>query len=376
MDKERVVITGFGLLTPIGETFWHTVLSLRAKRSCYLEHETVLVAESPSGAVLRGATVSRVAHRLVPRNLSGAHRAAALLASPTAECLSGFPPKLSRQLVWEEVTRHAGTAEIVGEMMAELRPTANLQPVSICRSGAIRCEFFTRIALAAESLLANRMETVLVTCADSLCDPFQLAELLNAGLLKDAANPYGIMAGEAAGAVLLERESTARRRGAPIMAVISAWGEAREQHPWPSGSPSTAQGLTRAFHQAFAKLEDGGASVGQVITDENGERTRALEWALTAGRIFPDNGKERNLRHPAVIAGDAGGALGVVVLADALARLAWRRHPRGRIALAVSDDLGERRVLCVEPGERQARRSQFTTLRQRLGCEKKQPRED
>ena len=160
------------------------------------------------------------------------------------------------------------------------------------------------------------------------------------------------------------------------MAVISAWGEAREQHPWPSGSPSTAQGLTRAFHQAFAKLEDGGASVGQVITDENGERTRALEWALTAGRIFPDNGKERNLRHPAVIAGDAGGALGVVVLADALARLAWRRHPRGRIALAVSDDLGERRVLCVEPGERQARRGQFTTLRQRLGCEKKQPRED
>ena len=77
--------------------------------------------------------------------------------------------------------------------------------------------------------------------------------------------------------------------------------------------------LTGAFHQALARLDDRGASIGQVITDENGERPRALEWAMTAGRIFPNNGKERTLRHPAVIAGDAGGALGALVLADALA---------------------------------------------------------
>jgi hypothetical protein len=132
-----------------------------------------------------------------------------------------------------------------------------------------------------------------------------------------------------------------------------------------------AQGLTGAFHQAFARLDDGGASVGQVITDENGERARAREWALTAVRIFPENAKERLLRHPAVIAADAGGALGAVVLADALARLAWRRHPHGRIALSVSDDQGERRVLCLEAGERQVRRSQFKALRQLLKWEKK-----
>ena len=96
---------------------------------------------------------------------------------------------------------------------------------------------------------------------------------------------------------------------------------------------------------------------------------------MTAGRIFPNNGKERTLRHPAVIAGDAGGALGALVLADALAQLAWRRSPRGRIALAVSDDQGDRRVLCLEPVERQARRSQFMTLRQQLNWQKKLPGE-
>jgi 3-oxoacyl-[acyl-carrier-protein] synthase I len=375
MGTERVVITGFGLFTPIGETFWHTMLSLRAKRSSYQGHETVLVADSPSGAVLRGATISRVAQRLIPRDLSGAHRVAALLAPAVAECLSGFPAALTRRLAWEVVTRHSGTAEIVRRMQAELLPEGDVTPVSFCQSQAIRCEFFTRIACAAEALQAGRVESVLVSCADSLCDPLQLAKLLNAGLLKDAANPHGIMAGEAGGSVLLERESTARRRGAAIMAVVAAWGGAREPHPWPTGSPSTAQGLTGAFHQAFSRLDDGGASVGQVITDENGERPRALEWALTAGRIFPDHARERILRHPAVIVADAGGALAAVVLADALARLAWRRPPRGRIALSVSDDQGERRVLCLQSGDCQIRRSQFTALRQRLRWEKRVPEE-
>jgi len=375
MGTERVAITGFGLFTPIGDTFWHTALALRAKRSCYQGHETVLVADSPSGAVLRGATISRVAHRLIPRDLTGAHRAGALLAPAVAECLSGFPAEPSRRLAWEVVARHAETAEFVRGRLAELLPGGGMPLVPFCQSQAIRCEFFTRIALAVEALLVGRVESVLVSCADSLCDSLHLEELLNGGLLKDAANPHGIMAGEAGGAVLLERESTARRRGGAVMAVVAAWGGAREPHPWPTGSPSTAQGLTGAFHQAFARLDDGGASVGQVISDENGQRARALEWALTAGRIFPNNTKERILRHPAVIAADAGGALGAVLLADALARLAWRGHPRGRIALSVSDDQGERRVLCLEPGDYPVRRSQFAALRQQLKCEKPFPEE-
>lgn len=370
-EPERIVITGFGLQTPIGASFWNTALSLRAKRSCFQGHETVLVADTPSGAILRGATISRVPNAHIPRNLTGAHRAAALLVPPMTECLTGFPPELYQRLDWEIVTRHSECDEIILGSLAEKMPKANLSKVSLCQPGAIRSEFFARIAHAVEALQTNRSEYVVVACADSLCDSLQLTELLNAGLLKDAANPYGIMAGEAAGAILLERESTARRRGATILAGIAAWGSALEPHPWPSGSPSTAQGLTAAFHQAFAQLDDKGAGVGQVITDENGERPRSLEWALTAGRIFPNPEQERTLRHPAVIAGDAGGGLGAVLLADALARLLWRRPPRGRIVLALSDDEGERRTLCLEPVEQYQRRTMFTDIRQRLGLQKK-----
>ena len=372
--SERVVITGFGLLTPLGDSFWRSVLSLRARRSCYQEHEAVLVADCPSGAVLRGATISRIANGLMPRDLTGTRRAAALLALPLAECLTELPPELRHRLSWQIVTRYVELRESVRDYLPENLPEA-ISSDFFCGPGAIRTEFFARIAQAAEALLADRVQWAMVACVDSLCDSSQLAELLKAGLLKDAANPYGIMAGEAAGALLLERESTARRRGASIMARVAAWGESSEPNPWPAGSPSTAQGLTWAFHQAFAKLDDRGASVGQVITDENGERPRALEWALTASRIFPNDGKERILRHPAVIAGDAGGALGAVMLAEALAQLAWRRPPHGRIVLAVSDDQGDRRVLCLGPGERQPRRGHFLALRRRLGCEKNRTEE-
>lgn len=167
---ERIVITGFGLQTPVGATFWQTALSLRAKRSCYQEHETVLVADTPSGAILRGATISRVPNALIPRSLTGAYRAAALLAPPIAECLTGFPLELHKRLDWEIITRHAKSDEIILDSLSKKIPKANLSADSLCQPNAIRSDFFTRIARAAETLQANRSECVLVACTDSLCD--------------------------------------------------------------------------------------------------------------------------------------------------------------------------------------------------------------
>jgi hypothetical protein len=129
-------------------------------------------------------------------------------------------------------------------------------------------------------------------------------------------------------------------------------------------------GLTTAFHQAFAKLDDRGASVVHVITDENGERARALEWSLTAGRIFPNSDQERYLWHPAVVTGDTGGSLGAVVLADAIMRLILSTPPSGQIALAVSDGQGSRQVLCLEHVDQPEREEYFAKLRSTLGCRK------
>jgi len=107
-----------------------------------------------------------------------------------------------------------------------------------------------------------------------------------------------------------------------------------------------------------------------VITDENGERARALEWSLTAGRIFPNPDQERYLWHPAVVTGDTGGSLAAVVLADAIMRLIINTPPSGRIALAASDDRGSRQVLCLEHIDQPERKEYFAKIRSILGGRK------
>lgn len=356
-------------MTPVGASCWDTVSSILGGRSAYRSHETVQVLDNPVAPRLRGATISRMSDDRIPRELSGASRIEALLAQPIQECLQALPEKFHGYVDWKIVLPQ--TAEPDGNMLLSLaRKVCRIQHSSgeICVSSNPRSEFINRIALAGKALLKQRIEGVVVACADSLCDTARLNKMMLDGRLKDPANPYGILAGEAAGAVLLERESAARFRKAPILAAISAWGSATEPHPWPDGKPSKALGLTTAFHQAFAKLDDRGARVVHVITDENGERARALEWSLTAGRIFPNPDQERYLWHPAAVTGDTGGALGAVVLVDALARMVLSTPQSFRVALAVSDDQGGRQVLCLEHLDQPEREEYFTQIRRILGC--------
>jgi 3-oxoacyl-(acyl-carrier-protein) synthase len=367
-EKERVVITGIGLITPVGACWHESVRSILEGRSSYRSHETVQVLGGLDPSFLRGATISRMRDDLIPREVSGAPRIEALLACPIREALEALPEKLHGFIDWKVVLpRTTNSAD--GMLKSLATKVGRLYPASgeVCVSSNPRSEFIRRIAHAGEALLARRVEGVVVACADSLCDIGRLNELMLAGRLKDHDNPYGIIAAEAGGAVLLELESRAHRRSAPVLAAVSAWGNATEPNPWPTGKPSKAQGLTTAFHQAFEKLGDKGASVSQISSDENGERPRAIEWALTVGRIFPNPEKERYLWHPAVVTGDAGGAMSAVALSDAVLRLILNDAPADRVALCVSDDEGERHVLCLESALQPQQEPFFKAIRSRMG---------
>ena len=365
-DSDRIVITGIGLITPVGDSCWNTLRAILEGRSAYRSHESVLVLGSPTGDALRGATISRMDDDVVPRELTGSERSAALFTPAVRECLSRLPVNLHCQVKLEVITKLADSAKVIVAALAKESFRMRISSGDIFTSHNPRSEFIRRIACAGNDMMRLRIEGAAIGCVDSLCDTECLNKLMLAGKLKDPDNPYGIMAGEAAGAVLLERELSARKSGVPILAAIAAAGEAAEPHPWPTGRPSKALGLTTAFHQAFEKLDDKGAGVVHVITDENGERARALEWALTAGRIFPNPEQERHLWHPAGVTGDAGGGISAVVLADALARLILMTPPKGRVALAVSDDAGERQVLCLEHVEQPEREELLADIRRTL----------
>ncbi len=368
---DRIVITGIGLMTPVGDSCWDTLRAIREGRSAYRSHETCLVLGSPGGDALRGATISRMRDDLLPRDLSGAQRIEALLVAPIRECLTALPETLHGYVDWKIILSQSVTPDshLLSSLAGKIRRIQR-DSGEVCVTPNPRCEFFNQLTRAGEALRTRRIEGVVVASADSLCDTARLNDLMLAGRLKDPDNPYGILAGEAGGAVLLERESAARLRNAPILAAISAWGNAVEPNPWPTGKPSKALGLTTAFHQAFEKLNDKGAGVTHVSSDENGERARALEWALTSGRIFPNPQKERHLWHPAMATGDAGSAMSAVVLADALARLILSATPSERVVLCVSDDEGGRQTLCLESVEQPEQEEFFSAIRNKMGVEK------
>lgn len=359
---DRVVITGIGTVTALGCSPWRTALALRFRKSSWGEHETVLVADDPYGVVLRGATVSRIPEEIIPSELDGAERAGALFSPALKECIAGLSIAEQKRLVcrMDNFVDHEQLAfpPLLQKAFPDLSLEHGQKPVELGR-----CSFFERLIQAGSELLAGKAERILVGCVDSLCATSWLMSVRDEGILKDSMTPEGVVAGEAAGAVLLERESTARRRKATVLAVLSSWGRGIEPNSWSGPTPSAGRGLTDAFLEAFSSLGDGGKSIVTVIADLNGERHRALDWAYTEGRIFSEGEQEPELRHPAFIAGDCGGATGALLMADAMGRFAFHPGFRGSIALATSDESGARRVICLERGDRPERSSLMELFR-------------
>lgn len=350
---ERTAVTGFGLVTPMGFTSWRSVSAVLCNRSRFALHETVLVADAPDGTALRGATVSRVSGGGVRFGLTGIERSMALLAPALREAMAGLPP----------VTGTPGPAWLingippqeVGSMPCPEDILPLLSPVEYLSvgwgTGSGRCLFLERVAEAAEALKAGRCRRALVAAVDSLCFLPVLEGLLAAGRLLSGPNPEGIIPGEAAGAIIMEKEESARKRGAPVYAFVSSWGRGVDPAPRTTDCPSQARGLTEAFHQAFAGLPAHGEEIGLVVSDLNGERQRALEWAVTEGRVFGPSSRERQLWLPAFVVGECGAVLGAVQTIVSVAALAKDLAHGKQVALCSSDDRGEARVLCLEQGD-------------------------
>jgi uncharacterized protein (TIGR02270 family) len=350
---DRIAITGIGLVTSLGLSAPSSLAAIRSGIANFIEHETVLVNGNEYGTELCGAIIARLPEQVVSRRVHGADRAVALLAPAIRECTDGLPHSMLENAHWRmDSSIESGNGNFTENLRTELRalPFPAQRANAPAASALGRCLFFENIIQAITDLRTGACQMALVGCVDSLCESSTLDKLAEEDRLKSGTNPEGIVAGEAAGVVLLELESHARKRNAAIHAYINAWGQSAEPNPWTGTTPSTAKGLTSAFHEAFAQLPGKGEEIDMVIADLNGERARAHEWAFTSGRIFPVDAKARELMHPADCTGDCGAALGSVLLATA-AKLMSGILPPLNIALATSDDDGARRILCLEKGD-------------------------
>lgn len=194
---------------------------------------------------------------------------------------------------------------------------------------------------AVRALRAGERDCCVVGGAETFLDPDAIAALDLSFRLRSERSPDGYLPGEAAAFIVLETAAHAAERGVKPLATVAGYGLAEEPHPLGADEPCAAVGLCDAIRQAARRAARGGgdsAPATWVLSDQNGERHRAKEWALAITRLSEllDPGLE--LWHPAENFGDTGSAS--VPLLAAMAAETMRRDaaPAPAVLLVTSSD--------------------------------------
>ncbi|RKH55507.1 hypothetical protein D7V93_22715 [Corallococcus llansteffanensis] len=180
-------------------------------------------------------------------------------------------------------------------------------------------------------------ERVLLVAVDSYLDPLTLQWLDGAERLKAGDVPSGLSPGEAGVCLLLEKEDSARRRGAAPLAFVTAVATGREPHSYLRGEVSTGAGLARCVREALETAGLPQPYEGDVFSDLSGETWRAQEWGSAVVRLSEQLGSPR-LHLPCVSVGDVGAASGALGLCLATHTL-QRGHTRQGSALVLSSSV-------------------------------------
>jgi hypothetical protein len=207
----------------------------------------------------------------------------------------------------------------------------------------------TALAQAAHELAEHKVDVAVVGGFDSLLHAEYLRWLWQAGRLKLPTRADGLIPGEAAAMVIVERAIDAQRRKVPALARLGLATLDRETTPIGPDHPIRAEAASRAVKAALAGA-GAGPSVDQVYMDMSGERWRALEWALVETRCSAKLAKGWQLWHPADCLGDIGAATSLVHLA--LAVRGFARGYGGRaVLLSAASHGGERAAMTIHAPE-------------------------
>lgn len=206
---------------------------------------------------------------------------------------------------------------------------------------------------AVHALRTGQWSRCLIGAIESLVEPDALEWLHEVRRLKSADKADGLLPGEAAAFLLLERFDEARRRGANILAVVTDAAAAEEPHHYLSGRPSTAGAQLEAVARVLSS--DHGPTPAEVwlISDHNGETYRAHEWGCFLVRLaarFPSVRVNASW-FPAASFGDTGAAS--MAIGACMAVRAFRRgyHQAPTALICSASDAGLRGMLRLDQYE-------------------------
>ncbi|HTV19236.1 MAG TPA: beta-ketoacyl synthase N-terminal-like domain-containing protein [Polyangiaceae bacterium] len=350
-----VVITGLGAFTPVGNDAAQTAAAVRAGISR-------LAGWRPGGSVGGGPRIMAAA---LPENygdIAWTDKFEDLLMRPMYEALwdaglydlvehrSRSRGLLGLYLATPAPGRAGITDSAYRDFAAEAKSLASIQ-ARVDHVELVAREHTAGLAaldLAVAHLKAEKIDVAVVAGVDSQLHGPHLARLAEHGFLKLPGVPQGLLPGEAAAVLVLERSRDARARKAAARARIGTITLDVESTPLGERYPIRGEAATHVIAATLAA--DGRADqLQRVITDMSGERWRAIEWAIVETRCLGALAPGWELWHPADCFGDLGAATSVahaVIMARAFAR---GYAGAGGVLLFAASHAGERAAATLWP---------------------------
>lgn len=343
MGWAELDITQIGMTTPVGLSAAATAAAVRARISRLGLADCELGMPWPF-------TMARVQESLLPplapplRPVVGliTRRARMLrLAAPALQQVAGERREPLALVLALPEPRPGGSEERFGrQFLVELeqqsgvpldRATSDVLPLG--RAGGV-----VALERALAMVASRRVEEVVVGGVDTFVDRAELRALYREQRLQVEDVPADArVPGE--GAAFLRLEASGRSQ-APLAQVVAV-GHGEEAGHQYSESPLRGDGLAVAVRGALAGLRKGGPKVRCVYAGLTGESHWGKEWGVSYLRNTGGIEEGHVVEHPADCIGDAGAALGPILLGLAAIGLS-RGYRKGPCLVWAGSDHAER----------------------------------
>ena len=296
MNDSNIVITGFGVASPIGLYTEAAVCAVRAGIAGFADHpflvdergDPVVVAMTP------GLDTFDCAERC------------ALLATTAIEQLMSTVPDRDVHLFLALPTPRPGLPSDLRKRLLDAVSRA-AQGCGVSAASAGHEGGLMAVAAAVKSIVRGEIRIAIAGAVDSYIEARTIEWLEEAGRLKPSRNPWGFIPGESASFCIVTTAAEARRRDLRILSQVMGLGYGMEPHPILSDGVSRAEGLCRAMTQALAHASE---PVAESICDMNGEPYRGDEYGFAMVRLRERFADSHDFMTPADCFGDVGAASG------------------------------------------------------------------
>jgi 3-oxoacyl-[acyl-carrier-protein] synthase-1 len=308
------------MFTPVGLYARAAAAAIRGDIGRALEEAFYNRIPEPQVVALIGEEYLSDISRVDDRGMTSAHCRMLQLGAPAlAEAAEGMSQPLPVMLALPEVPR--GERDAIGPAFLEQLAIEAEVKLALAESRVFRQGGAGGMSALAEGLkLLGKKGTpyVLVGGIDTFMSPRRLEDASLEGRLKASDSMDYFIPGEGASFLLLGAPGRAKRAGERVLAEVVAVGLGKEPGHRYSSQPYRGDGLAETFRNLFAQVPADFPPVGCVYAGFNGENLPAKEWMVASTRSSKRFDKEEvSMHHPADCVGDAGAALGPIMLACA-----------------------------------------------------------